>query len=151
MSRTLRTLPKMPILIHDFFFDRSFPRRAVEKLYSVWIRQCCLDRQADAVLVLQVDGRARGFITCHLVNSETGQCQLAALHPDFRGRGLGQKLYSAALAWLARQGAKKMVFVTQARNIRTQRLYARLGFQLESIELWYHRWFGTCHQHSADS
>src|SRR5260370_8215020 len=93
------------------------------------------------VLVVENEGRACGFITCHLLDQRTGQCKLGGLHASLRGRGLGQQLYETALCWFAGQGVELMVYVTQARNIRAQRLFQRLGFLSHSTEFWYHKWF----------
>jgi ribosomal protein S18 acetylase RimI-like enzyme len=123
-----------------FYFDRCFSRPAVDEMYRLWVRQS-LAGQADVVLVLEMNGRACGFITCHLLDASTGQCRLGGLSSELRGRGLGQQLYEAALRWFAQRGVETVVYVTQARNTRAQRLFQRLGFLLHSTQLWYHKWF----------
>ena len=123
-----------------FYFDRRFPRALADKLYRTWVRQSVAG-QADVVLVLEDRGRAVGFITCHLTDAREGRCGLSGLEPGLRGRGLGLRLYEAALGWLAGRGVEVVVYVTQARNIRAQRLFQRLGFLSHSTQLWYHKWF----------
>jgi dTDP-4-amino-4,6-dideoxy-D-galactose acyltransferase len=123
-----------------FYFDRRFPRPAVTEMYKVWIRQS-VQGQADEVLVLEHDGRPSGFITCHLLGDRQGQCRLGGLDPALRGRGLGLQMYDAALRWFARADVETVIYVTQARNIRAQRLFQRLGFQSQSTQIWYHKWF----------
>jgi dTDP-4-amino-4,6-dideoxy-D-galactose acyltransferase len=123
-----------------FYFDRRFPRAAADELYRVWVRQSVAG-QADVVLVLEYQGRAVGFITCHLLGERTGQCRLGGLDAELRGRGLGQQMYEGALRWFAARGVETVVYVTQARNIRAQRLFQRLGFLSHSTQLWYHKWF----------
>jgi ribosomal protein S18 acetylase RimI-like enzyme len=124
-----------------FYFDRRFPRALADELYRVWVRQSVAG-QADVVLVLEDRGRAVGFITCHLEgDGRTGRCGLSGLDPGLRGRGLGLRMYEAALRWFAARGVELVVYVTQARNIRAQRLFQRLGFLSHSTQLWYHKWF----------
>jgi dTDP-4-amino-4,6-dideoxy-D-galactose acyltransferase len=123
-----------------FYYDRRFDPAAVEKMYRTWIRQS-ITGQADMVLVLEVEGRPRGFITCHLSDRLTARCGLAGIDATLRGQGLGFQLYTAALRWFAQRDVETVVYVTQARNIRVQRLYQRLGFLPYSVQLWYHKWF----------
>jgi RimJ/RimL family protein N-acetyltransferase len=123
-----------------FYHDRRFARPAVDELYRTWVRQS-VTGQADVVLVLESAGRPCGFITCHLLDRRTGQCNLGGLDASLRGHGLGQQMYEAALRWFAENGVETVVYVTQARNIRAQRLFQRLGFLLHSTQFWYHKWF----------
>ena len=123
-----------------FYYDRNFPRARTDELYRTWVRQSVAG-EADVVLVLDIDGEARGFITCQLLDARTGQCRLGGVHASLRGRGLGQQMYEAALRWFAGRGVENVIYVTQARNIRAQRLFQRLGFLSHSTQLWYHKWF----------
>jgi mycothiol synthase len=75
------------------------------------------------------------------LDERTGQCRLGGLDASLRGRGLGLQMYEAALRWFASRGIETVIYVTQARNIRAQRLFQRLGFLLHSTQLWYHKWF----------
>jgi len=133
-----------------FYHDGRFPRAKVDEMYRVWVRQS-VEGQANVVLVLESEGRARGFITCHLLDAKTGQCRLGGLDPALRGCGLGKQMYESALRWFAQHGVETVVYVTQARNIRAQRLFQRLGFLSHSTQLWYHKWFerGTAAQRAA--
>lgn len=123
-----------------FYFDRRFSRARVDEMYRIWVRQS-IAGQADVVLVLENKGKASGFITCHLLDERTGQCRLGGIDAELRGQGLGQQLYEAALRWFAGRGVESVLYVTQARNIRAQRLFQRLGFLPQSVQFWYHKWF----------
>jgi ribosomal protein S18 acetylase RimI-like enzyme len=109
-------------------------------LYRVWIRKS-VHGTADGVLVLDEGGQAQGFITCRLPGRGLGEVPLAGLSAEVRGRGLAQVLYAAALDWLAARGVATARYVTQARNVRAQRVLQRLGFLTESAHVWYHKWF----------
>ncbi len=123
-----------------FSADSRFPRTLVSALYRVWIRQS-VEGQADMVLVLENAGRAAGFITGKLLDERTGQIPLAGLDAAVQGHGLAQALYAEALRWFASQGIDAVTYVTQARNIRAQRVIQRLDFLSRSTHLWYHKWF----------
>jgi dTDP-4-amino-4,6-dideoxy-D-galactose acyltransferase len=123
-----------------FYFDRRFNRSSVALMYKIWIRKS-VQGEAERVWVLEWNGQAAGFITCHLLGDRTGQCRLGGLHPDLRGKGLGRHLYETALHWFAEQGVETVIYVTQARNVQAQRLFQRLGFLSDSTQIWYHKWF----------
>jgi ribosomal protein S18 acetylase RimI-like enzyme len=42
--------------------------------------------------------------------------------------------------WFSEEGVEVVSVVTQARNVRAQRLYQRYGFTTRSVKLWFHRW-----------
>ena len=146
-------LPALEALAQDsytesrFYFDARFPRSAVSLMYKVWVRQS-VEGQAELVLVLEAEGHAAGFITCHLLGERQGQCRLGGLEVNLRGRGLGMFLYDGALRWFARQEVETVIYVTQARNVAAQRLFQKLGFLTQSVQIWYHKWFtvgsGAC-------
>lgn len=128
---------------HDsrFYFDPNFSESACNELYETWIEKSCRG-YADAVLVAEIKGQAVGYISLHLNEGNQGQIGLIAVGADAKGQGLGKKLINESLRWFSSQGASRVRVVTQGRNLVAQRLYQRFGFQLASVEVWYHRWFG---------
>ena len=121
-----------------FFFDPGFPDAACERLYETWIRKSCAG-YAQAVLVAGAPGEACGYAACHLDGSGA-RIGLVGVAEAARGAGSGQALVQAALGWFAENGAPRVSVVTQGRNAAAQRLYARCGFAVESMRLWYHYW-----------
>lgn len=122
-----------------FYFDRHFPRELCARLYETWIEES-YKGYAQAVFVVQYQGQAAGYITCH-VYSDHGQIGLLGISSSARKLGLGAGLIHAALDWFAAQDLKTVSVITQGRNIAAQRLYQQCGFLTERCELWYHRWF----------
>jgi dTDP-4-amino-4,6-dideoxy-D-galactose acyltransferase len=88
-----------------------------------------------------MEGKPAGYITCQLVNEQTGQIGLLGVDVTAQGRGGGRRLVTMALDWFAAKGVTRVIVVTQGRNIRAQRLYQKCGFMTASLQLWYHRWF----------
>ena len=125
-----------------FYYDGHFPESRCGKFYETWIERSC-GGWADAVLVAETDGFAAGYVTCHLTPAGVGSIGLLAVAPECRGRCLGEQLTKAALAHFRAKGMQEVTVVTQGRNVRSQRLYQRCGFVTESVELWYHKWFGA--------
>jgi aminoglycoside 6'-N-acetyltransferase len=58
-----------------------------------------------------------------------------AVAPGWRGRGVGTALMLAAEAWAREQGAERMVLDLAANNTGAQRLYERLGYEVEAIAM----------------
>lgn len=58
-----------------------------------------------------------------------------AVAPEWRGRGVGTALMRAAEDWARAHGAERMVLDLDARNEGAQRLYERLGYEVESIAM----------------
>ncbi len=122
-----------------FFFDPRFSRERCESFYETWIARSH-EGFADAVLVAELNGDPAGYVTCH-VDGDSGRIGLFAVGATARGQGLGKVLVGSAAAWFAGRGIEKVSVVTQGRNTSAQRLYARCGFELLSVSIWYHKWF----------
>jgi GNAT superfamily N-acetyltransferase len=59
-----------------------------------------------------------------------------AVHPDHRGRGYGQALAKARLAWAYERGARSAYLQVMENNQIARRLQMRLGFE-EADRYWY--------------
>jgi GNAT superfamily N-acetyltransferase len=55
------------------------------------------------------------------------------VHPDYRGHGVGQLLFSAATAWAKERECRWLRIETQNINVPACRFYARQGCKLRSI------------------
>jgi dTDP-4-amino-4,6-dideoxy-D-galactose acyltransferase len=120
-----------------YFLDGSFPRERCEMLYETWVRRSAAG-WAERVFVAERDGRAAGFVSCHLPTGAEGSIGIMAVREGLRGAGLGAALMSAARAWFAEAGARCVTVVTQGRTVPAQRLYQRSSFVTRRAELWYH-------------
>jgi ribosomal protein S18 acetylase RimI-like enzyme len=136
----LRTIASQSHRDSRFYQDPQFPRSRCDALYQTWIEKS-LNGYAEAVLVAEFEGETVGYVSCHLPSPAAGQIGLFAVGPNARRRGLGQDLLRESLRWFASKGALRVTVVTQGRNISAQRTYQRCGFETQSLQLWYHRWF----------
>ena len=123
-----------------FYFDANFDRALCDRLYETWIEKCCRENPAG-VLVARDGAEPVGYIACQCAAGGTGQVTLLAVAPGAQGQGLGQALVTAGLRWCWDQGARQVSVVTQGRNLPALRLYQKLGFRVERLQFWYHRWF----------
>lgn len=124
-----------------FYYDHHFPRERCDAFYSAWIENSC-QAYAKAVIVAEQDNKPAGYITCDWTQG-TGRIGLFAVADWARGRGLGQALVGSALQLFYEHDVQTVKVVTQGRNIQSQRLYVRCGFVIDSVHIWYHRWFSN--------
>jgi dTDP-4-amino-4,6-dideoxy-D-galactose acyltransferase len=123
-----------------FYYDAHFPRSQCDALYQTWIEKS-LNGYAEAVLVAELEGEPVGYVSCHLSSPAVGKIGLFAVDFSARRKGLGQGLLHESVRWFASKGALRVTVVTQGHNVSAQRMYQRCGFETESLQLWYHRWF----------
>lgn len=138
-SRSLATSADEPALLSivregafeqsRFYRDPRFPRAKAAEMFELWMRRGLTERGWFTIY----DGD--GFVTC----SESA-IQLVAVASRARGRGVGRRLVTAALAEFAARGAQRVIVATQGSNIAAQRLYVACGFQPFACALWLHRW-----------
>jgi dTDP-4-amino-4,6-dideoxy-D-galactose acyltransferase len=138
--RLLKSAARRDFRYTRFYVDPGFPTVRVDDLYETWIENSC-DGAADAVIVVDSDSPCAGYVTCHVHDKTVGQIGLLAVRGDCQERGLGRTLVEAALAWFAEREISTVRVVTQGRNRAAVRLYERCGFSIESVQIWYHRWF----------
>jgi ribosomal protein S18 acetylase RimI-like enzyme len=119
-----------------FAVDPFFSKAAATELHRRWIVNSCAGR-ADAVLVADIGGVLRGFVTCRVdQSSKTGNIELIAVDGTQRGAGIGRKLVNAALHWFSGRTDRVQVR-TQLNNVVATRLYQSSGFRLKLGELTY--------------
>ena len=140
-AASLRAIARVSHRDSRFYHDARFPRWQCDALYETWIDSSS-SGWADTVLVAECDGAPAGYVSCHLAPPSGGSIGLVAVAQDYQRRGLGRQLVDASLDYFRRHRVARATVVTQERNVASQRLYQRCGFVTESVQLWYHRWFG---------
>jgi ribosomal protein S18 acetylase RimI-like enzyme len=75
-----------------------------------------------------ISGRMVSYIGATRFRS-WGHLDRIAVAPDLQGRGLGRVALDYAVASLAQSGARRVGLSTQARNVRSKRLYESFGFR----------------------
>ena len=130
-----------------FHLDPSLPDADTARLHRQWIENCLAGRAADVVLAAAPGAGVSGYITCAvdpLAEPILGQCRgsigLFAVATRARGRGVGNGLLRAALAWLRAQGVERVEVGTESINYSALQAYARAGFGPVQSCLTMHRW-----------
>ena len=81
------------------------------------------------VIVHEPDQRVAGYIIYWQIRDEV-QITNVALHPDFRGRGIGEAVLKAILNEVLGRGAKFVTLEVRASNMPAVSLYKKLGFKV---------------------
>jgi len=85
-------------------------------------------KQAAYATVVTDGGKVIGY-QISTQNFLGGHLARLAVHPDFRGRGLGKALVCNLIQKLGEMGAQRVTVNTQSDNLASLALYKELGFQ----------------------
>jgi len=103
-----------------------------------------LRRDPEASMVAEVDGRVVGFMLGEVRTGEFGLeepggwIERFGIHPDFRGRDLGQLMFDAMRAHFSGQGATTIRTLVDRRDAGVAGFLKALGFApspLEALEV----------------
>jgi ribosomal-protein-alanine N-acetyltransferase len=102
-----------------------------------------LENPRSLLWVAEVNGQGEqriivGAIVVWLILDEAHIATLA-VHPDYRGRGIGQSLLVTALQGSALGGAQMATLEVRANNSAAQALYQHFGFDVVGRRLQYYR------------
>jgi [ribosomal protein S18]-alanine N-acetyltransferase len=106
-----------------------------------WSRQAFYDElvhnQFAQYTVITVNGQVMGYCGCWLIFDEAHITNLA-IHPDYRGKGLGEAVLTYVMGMMQRQGVTKMFLEVRVSNQAAQSLYQKLGFTYSGIRHGYY-------------
>jgi ribosomal-protein-alanine N-acetyltransferase len=80
------------------------------------------------VIVLKGEERIVGHIIYWQIKEEV-QISNIAIHPDFRGLGIGKKVMSSIMAKIRKEGVSYIFLEVRPSNHHAVALYKKLGFQ----------------------
>lgn len=116
----------------------------IEKLSftTPWSKQAflseLLDNERAYYLVAKVNNRAVGYIGIWLIAGE-GHVTNVAVHPDYRGRGIGNQLLTAIERLAEERGVRRLTLEVRVSNEGAQSLYRKLGYLPAGIRRRYYR------------
>ncbi|HEY8450428.1 MAG TPA: ribosomal protein S18-alanine N-acetyltransferase, partial [Bacillota bacterium] len=87
--------------------------------------------------VAEVDGAVAGYAGLWIILDEAHVTNIA-VHPDFRRRGVAQKLLETLFQRAAQRGCDRMTLEVRKSNIAAQTLYRRFGFEAKGIRRGYY-------------
>lgn len=104
--------------VEQLSFRTPWPREAFEHEAQA----------AHAFYLVALDGdQLIGYAGAHLIWGEAHVTNVA-IHPDWRGRGLGEQLMRALEAGAAERGAERATLEVRVTNAAARALYTKLGW-----------------------
>jgi N-acetylglutamate synthase-like GNAT family acetyltransferase len=120
----------------EYGLDHTFEGYVAERLGD-FARQ--YDSSTDYFAVMEMDGRIVGSIVIDGQEDQTAMLRFFLVHPEARGRGLGQELMNRALAF-CREHSFKSVFLWTLSDLKTAiHIYQQSGFactERHTHEVW---------------
>jgi len=87
----------------------------------------------DTSFVAEEDGELVGFLIGFISQSYVDEAYIhfIGIHPDYRDKGIGRKLYLAFFEKVEKKGCKTVHCVTSQVNKGSINFHIRMGFQIE--------------------
>lgn len=120
-----------------FYTDKKIGAKKGEELYRLWMTNSVNKKIAKEVLVFNELNKPAGFVTVGDKNGR-GDIGIIAVDENFRGKGIGKILMLEAENWFFKNEYKNVQVVTQGDNIAACNLYTNCGYEIESVEFFYH-------------
>jgi len=109
------------VAIEELCYDQPWPREAFEEEIE-------RDDNAGVGIIAEDEGLVVGFLTGMAVVDEFYLHNLA-VHPDFRGRGIGRGLLEAAESLCSQRDFRRILLEVREDNEAARQLYLGLGFE----------------------
>jgi ribosomal-protein-alanine N-acetyltransferase len=88
-------------------------------------------------LVVEVDGEVVGYAGMWVILDEAHITNIA-IHPDHRGKKIGEELMRRMMALGVAHGAERMTLEVRVSNIPAQKMYEKLGFVSHGVRKGYY-------------
>lgn len=124
---TLRTVKpedlKDVYRIERLSFKQPFPPSYLETLAYL---------SPKTFIIAIVDERIVGY-SASVLKGQEGHVLSIAVHPDYRGLGIGENLLRENIKRLKELGARRVVLEVGVSNMAAIRLYKKLGFEISGL------------------
>jgi ribosomal protein S18 acetylase RimI-like enzyme len=126
---------------HQPYFE-AFNRAWIEEWFEMepvdeWVLQHpeeAILAPGGAILMATCDGEPAGTVGLRKVDNETFEFTKMAVSPDFRRRGIAEKITYASLEKAKALGAKKVILYSNRKNAAAILLYEKVGFRHLEVE-----------------
>ena len=120
--------------------DKFIKENKFKDLYKQWIINSVNKKIAEEVLVYKSNQQILGLVTLGK-KDERADIGIISVDSQSRGKGIGKSLMHSAENWFANNNYRTMQVITQEDNVAACNLYKRCGFEIESVNYFYHVWF----------
>jgi len=128
-----------------FHCDEKFDKMLVNNLYAKWVESAF--ERGDPILVLEDENILRGYFVMmfdenlsSLLGYKYGRMRSLALDSEVRGKGLGKKLFTAAINWMKANGADFIDSGYSTKNHVSAKLHTLNNFYSVYEEITLHKW-----------
>jgi GNAT superfamily N-acetyltransferase len=128
-----------------FTIDRRIPSESGARVHREWVKNACRG-YADQVFVALDGDRVIGFSTWKLekgtydtLGVRMGHYDLAAVSPEYYGKGVFKGVTAVAMEWMAGK-VDVLDGPTNIRNFPVQRGWTSLGWRIIGSRYNFHRW-----------
>ena len=88
--------------------------------------------------VATYENKVVGFVGLWIIFQEA-QITTIAVHPDYRGRKIGEKLLDFVIDYCEKQSVKNIILEVRVSNTIAQNLYYKKGFKKIGVRKWYYK------------
>lgn len=125
-----------------FYFDGNFPEERCDALYEAWVERGARDPERR-LLIAVAEGEPVGYDLLAPIGPDLeGHGELVAIEERHRGRGYGWAMHFGGYRDCASRGARTHRSVYSVRNLVNIRFHEKIGFLIDEIEVWHHKWYG---------
>lgn len=122
--------------------DSKLDKSICDDIYVDWAYRSCLDPDvATAVLAAFVDKEIAGFVTLKIRSETLGEVVLNCVSPKLQKRGIYMSLVLSGIDWFHRNSINQVIVSTQLINVSVQKVWARLGFEMDHSYYTFHKWY----------
>ncbi len=115
--------------LSEMSFGKSFDTRLYLAISESW---------PEAFTVYEEEGIVRGFLAGSMPYPTEGRILMLAVHPDFRGRGIGSALLENFIGLCNREGMRRIYLEVRMSNKTAISFYTKHGFSRGSISPGYY-------------
>ncbi len=120
--------------IKDFEAVKRIEYLSFKNPYSdYYLKRLLNGNLADLSFIAELNNQPVGYVIARREFKENeiiGHVIAIAVHPDFRGRGIGKRLMETVLQEFKKLGVKKVYLEVRVNNLPALRLYEKLGFKI---------------------
>jgi ribosomal protein S18 acetylase RimI-like enzyme len=120
-----------------YHLDPKIPLSLANKRYKDWVLRTQIKGNKQQLLAAEIEGSLCGFMI-HELKDREGYLHLAALMPQWRGKGLGVEIIDSSLNYLKSHGADIVKSKVPASNMGALNMHSALGTKFMDFEYLLH-------------
>ncbi|MFA4647725.1 ribosomal protein S18-alanine N-acetyltransferase [Pyrococcus kukulkanii] len=116
--------------LFDIPYIMEIERLSFREKYPRGLFLTFMEANPETFLVAEYNAKVIGYVMEYLKPDMEGHIMSIAVHPDYRGNGIGKALMVAVIDRLFKRGARWIGLEVRVSNERAINLYRKLGFKI---------------------